>query len=82
MKLMDNLVDKSEMLRVKKRVRSHGGVIQRKQAMPSICSKESRTFAMKELKKIIDEILLNKYSAFVIVLVVSKCVILVNSKLN
>ena len=56
---MDNLVDKSEMLRVKRRVRSHGGVIQRKQAMPSICSKESRTFAMKELKKIIDEILLN-----------------------
>ena len=43
-----------EMRRVKKRLRNLGGVIQKKLDMPSISSKESKTFAMKVLKRITD----------------------------
>ena len=50
----DVFKDMFEMRRVKKRVRNLGGVIQKKQDMPSISSKESRTFAMKVLKRITD----------------------------
>ena len=50
----DVFKDMFEMRRVKKRLRNLGGVIQKKLDMPSISSKESKTFAMKVLKRITD----------------------------